>query len=43
MPRATASPTLIASHIQPAIEASVKYGLLDHSFPAAEMIDANVL
>lgn len=41
MPRATAAPTLVAAQVQPMIEAAAKYGLLDRTFPAAEMIDPN--
>lgn len=41
MARATAWPTVVAAQIQPVIEASVKFGAIKRSFPAAELIDVN--
>jgi len=42
MPRTTAGPTIVPSQIQPVIEASVKYGALNHRFPADDLIDPNI-
>jgi ABC-type nitrate/sulfonate/bicarbonate transport system substrate-binding protein len=42
MPRATASPTLVASQVQPMIDAAAKYGVLKEAFPAADLIDPNI-
>jgi ABC-type nitrate/sulfonate/bicarbonate transport system substrate-binding protein len=42
MPRATAAPVVTAGQIQPVIDAAVKYGLLERTFPASELIDAAV-
>jgi NitT/TauT family transport system substrate-binding protein len=42
MVRGIAGTGIVPEQIQPVIEASVKYGTLKRSFPAAELIDANV-
>jgi NitT/TauT family transport system substrate-binding protein len=42
MARVLAWPTVVPAHIQPVIDASVKYGVLKAGFPAAEVIDPNV-
>ena len=41
MARALAWPTVIPAHIQPVIDASLRFGAITKSFPAAEIIDAN--
>jgi NitT/TauT family transport system substrate-binding protein len=42
MARVLAWPTVVPAHIQPVIDASVKYGVLKAPFPAADVIDPNV-
>jgi NitT/TauT family transport system substrate-binding protein len=42
MARVLAGPSVLPAHIQPVIDASVKYGVLKAGFPAAEVIDPNV-
>jgi HAE1 family hydrophobic/amphiphilic exporter-1 len=41
MPRALAWPSVVPGHLQPVIEAYVKFGGLQRSFPAADIIDPN--
>ena len=42
MARALAWPTVVAAHIQPVIEATVRFGSISKSFPAADLIDPNI-
>jgi NitT/TauT family transport system substrate-binding protein len=42
MPRATPTPTLVASQLQTLIDECAKYGALKQSFPASDIIDANI-
>jgi NitT/TauT family transport system substrate-binding protein len=41
MARALAWPTVVPAHIQPVIDATVKFGAITRSFPASEIIDVN--
>ena len=41
MVRVTAGTELVPAQIQPAIDASAKYGTLKKAFPAREIIDPN--
>ena len=41
MARALAWPSVVPAHIQPVIEATLKFGAITKGFPAAEIIDAN--
>jgi len=42
MPRVTNGTAVMASEIQPVIDAAAKYGNVKHAFPAAEIIDPNI-
>ena len=41
MARALAWPTVVPGHIQPVIDATLKFGAITHGFPASEIIDVN--
>lgn len=42
MPRVKAGNAVVLSQIQPAIDAAAKYGTLERSFSARELIDPNI-
>jgi ABC-type nitrate/sulfonate/bicarbonate transport system substrate-binding protein len=42
MPRATASPTLVAGQVQPMIDDCAKFGVLKAPFPAGDILDPNI-
>jgi NitT/TauT family transport system substrate-binding protein len=42
MPRATSTPTLVASQVQPMIDDCTTFGVLKASFPAATLLDPNI-